>query len=170
MTIRILGALFILLGCGGVGFLLAAAYKKDIATLKSFIESMDMMESELKFRMTSLPLLCHYIAANQTGIMKAYFQNLEKELIQQIQPDAATCAVLALEQTPQMPKCVREMLCQLSRSLGEFDIEGQLLGIQSVKHDAALKLNNMCKDQEQRIKNYRTFGICAGTAIVILFI
>lgn len=170
MMLRILGAIFLVLGCSGVGFGLSAAYKKELATLKTFIESLDMMECELTYRRTSLPLLCHYIAAKQAGVIRLYFQNLEKELLRQVQPSAASCAFLALEKTQQLPRSVRELIYQLARSLGEFDIDGQVLGIQAVKKVASQKLHYMTENQELRMKNYRTFGICAGVAIVILFI
>ena len=170
MTVRILGAILILLGCGSVGFLLAATCKQETTALKNFIESMHIMESELRYRKTPLPYLCHYIAASQSGIVKTYFLYLENELQQQKQPDASTCAALALNKIPQMPNALKEMILQFARSLGEFDIEGQLLGIQAVRTDAAMRLKHMSKDQEQRMKNYRTFGVCAGAAIIILFI
>ena len=170
MTARILGAILILIGCGGAGFLLAAACKRETAALKSFIESLNLMESELRYRKTPLPFLCHYIAATQNGIIKTYFLHLKNELQQQIQPDASTCAFIALNKMPQMPKSLKDTISQFARSLGEFDVEGQLLGIQAVRNEATMRLSHMTKDQAQRMKNYRTFGICAGAAIIILFI
>ena len=115
-------------------------------------------------------MLCHFISENQSGVIKFYFQNLQKKLLQQIQPDAACCAVLALEETQHMPKHVQHLILQLARTLGDFDLDGQLLGILAVKNDATQILNRMVADQDQRIKNYRTFGLCSGAAIVILFI
>jgi len=170
MTTRILGALLILIGCTGFGFFLAAAYKREMQTIRNFIEAMEFMENELSYRKTPLPLLCRYIAAAQSGAVKLFFLNLEKELQLQISPDATICAELALSKTPQMPRQTKELICKLSRTLGKFDADGQLLGIQSVKKDASLRLARMCVDQEQRIKNYRTLGICAGVAFIILFI
>ena len=170
MTIRILGAILILIGCGGFGALAAVAYKRETSTLKSFVESMDIMESELRYRKTPLPQLCHYIADIQSGVIKSFFLCLESELLRQVQPDAATCAVQALKKTQQMPKHTVEMILQFTKTLGKFDVEGQLLGIQAVKSEATLRLNQMSKDQAQRMKNYRTLGVCAGAAIIILFI
>jgi len=69
-----------------------------------------------------------------------------------------------------MPKHTAEMILQFTKTLGKFDVEGQLLGIQAVKSEATLRLNQMSKDQAQRMKNYRTLGVCAGAAIIILFI
>ena len=69
-----------------------------------------------------------------------------------------------------MPKHVQHLILQLARTLGDFDLDGQLLGILAVKNDATQILNRMVADQDQRIKNYRTFGLCSGAAIVILFI
>lgn len=170
MTVRILGAFLIFIGCSGFGFLLSAAYKREVVTLKSLIEALYIMESELLYRKTPLPQLCHYISVMQTGVIKTYFICLENELQQQIQPDASSCAVLALSKIPQMPKSSKEIIQQVAKTIGEFDIHGQLTGIQAVRSEAQLRLDQMRKEQEQRTKNYRTLGVCAGAAIIILFV
>lgn len=170
MTLRLIGALLILIGCGGIGFMLAAAYKRELSTLQHLIEALEFMENELSYRKTPLPLLCRYIAATQSGTVKTFFLNLEKELLLQIRPHASACAEVALSKTHQIPRQAKELILKLSRTLGIFDADGQLLGIQSVKSEAVLCLNRMRAEQEQRMKNYRVFGICAGAAIIILFI
>ena len=170
MTIRLIGAVMIIVGCASFGFLLATAHILETSTLKQLIQALQLMESELKYRKTPLPLLCHYVALGQSGLIKTYFLSLESELQQQIQPDAATCAQLALDKMQYMPKQTKHLISQLGKSLGKFDVDGQVLGIQTVREEAVLRVKHRNKDQDQRIKNYRIFGICAGIAIVILFI
>ena len=170
MTIRILGAVLILVGCSTFGFLLSATSKRETATLKSFIESMDIMECELRYRRPPLPQLCGYLAASQSGIIQTYFSYLQSELLQQIQPSASACADLALNRMSQMPKHTKVIIQQFAKFLGEFDIDGQLTGIQAVRNEAVLQLKQLSRDQDLRIKNYRTLGVCAGAAIIILFI
>ena len=170
MTIRIIGALLIVVGCSGVGFLASAMYKKEVAALKTFLESLDMMESELRYRKTPLPELCRYIAAVQNGSVKAFYLSLAREFQQLSQPDAEACVAMALEKTSQMPQQTKDMVQMLGHSLGKFDVEGQIIGIQSVRSEAQLRLSRLCADQEQRLKSYRTLGVCAGAARAILFI
>lgn len=168
MTIRIIGALLIVVGCSCFGFLASSAHKKEVAALKIFLESLDIMESELRYRKTPLPALCRYTATVQSGPVGVCFLYLAQELEQLSQADAATCVISALKKTNQLPQNLRDMFYMLGRSLGKFDVDGQLIGIQSVRSETQLRLSRLCTGQEQRLKSYRTLGVCAGAALAIL--
>ena len=58
----------------------------------------------------------------------------------------------------------------LGKTLGRFDLQGQLSGIASVKQLCKRDLDGLQNNQELRLRSYRTLGICAGVALVILFI
>ena len=169
MTIRIIGAILIIVGCSSFGFLASLTHKKEVATLKVFLESLDLMECELKYRKTPLPELCGYVATVQRGPVSAFYLNLACELRQLSQPDVATGVASVMEKSSQLPVHTKEMLHMLGHSLGKFDVEGQVVGIQSVRSEARLRLSRLCADQEQRLKSYRTLGVCAGAALAILF-
>jgi stage III sporulation protein AB len=62
------------------------------------------------------------------------------------------------------------MLRLLGKSLGKFDLSGQLAGIDLVREGCKENLDRISKDRQERLRSYRTLGICAGIAIAILLI
>ena len=65
---------------------------------------------------------------------------------------------------------MKELLLELGRSLGNFDLNGQLRGIEAVRRQALEALQNSVKDRDQRIRSYQTLGLCAGAALAILLL
>ena len=76
----------------------------------------------------------------------------------------------ALAKTPSIPPLTGKMLRLLGKSLGKFDLSGQLAGIDLVREGCKENLDRISKDRQERLRSYRTLGICAGIAIAILLI
>ena len=69
-----------------------------------------------------------------------------------------------------MPEAAKRNLLLLGKTLGRFDLTGQLSGIESVIQLCRRDLDGLLSNQDVRLRSYRTLGICAGIALVILFI
>ena len=91
------------------------------------------------------------------------------ELENQTLPDAASCMRAAIQSSPGLSPTCRRLLVQLGRGLGRFDLPGQLQDIQAVKAACREQRRRLEKDREVRLRSYRTLGLCAGAALVILF-
>ena len=59
---------------------------------------------------------------------------------------------------------------QLGKSLGRFDLNGQLQGIEQVRAHCRRELSSLENGRDQRIRGYQTLGVCAGAALAILFV
>lgn len=169
MIFRIVGAALIIAACGGFGFMLSAAHKKEVGALVNFINALDTMECELLYKQTALPELCREIAQMQTGSVSDMFSLLAEELNSQIRPNVASCIHAATKQADRISPIVTEAFISLGNSLGRYDMEGQLLEIRALRTEMHKKLDQLRQNQNIRIKNYRTLGVCAGIALVILF-
>lgn len=170
MTIKWIGAAFILFGCGGWGFLLASAYHHQESTLRALYQVLQAMQWELQYRLTPLPELCRMAAKEAPGELGNLFRDLGRELDWNSQPDAAGCMGAALQRHPNLPPKVKGLLRQLGRTLGRFDLEGQIQGMESVRRECDTILAGLHQDKELRLRSYRTLGLCAGAALVILFL
>ena len=170
MTIRIMGSILIILGFGSIGFLASTNHKKEISTIKCFLESLNRMESELRYRKTPLPYLCHYLGTNANGVIKEFYINLSNQLQGLDHADAAACVAVSIERLGHLPDNVRKLLLMLGQSLGQFDLEGQICSIQGVKEECYSLIGKLSENQEQKRKSYRALGLCAGAAVAILFI
>ena len=170
MTAKLIGALIVLIGCGGCGFMIALSYKRETFALKQLLSAIDFMQCELRYKMTPLPALCRLTAGTVSGQIKYFFETLGEELEQQISPNVKTCVDAALSKCKMMPQLTQEILSEAGNTLGMFDLAGQLQSLDAFKEITENKLKIHTENQEVRIRSYQTLGLCAGAAIAILFI
>lgn len=170
MIMKWLGAALILAACGSFGLMIAANHKNEVKTLKKLISALDYMECELQFRMCALPDLCRQTAGETEGVLRKVFSLLANELEDQISPDVRHCMQSVLANTKDVPGQTLACLRLLGDSLGRFDLQGQLKGLETVRQECRVKLNKLMGNADVRIRSYQTLGLCAGAALVILLI
>lgn len=165
-----IGSVLVFAGCGGFGFSLALAHRKRERMLEKLCRMLTVMECELRYRLTPLPELCILAAQETEGVIKEILLRFSCELDRRISPDAASCMRQVLETIELSNRDIRNILMELGRSLGRFDLEGQLKGIDHVRKKCELLLNTTRQQQTERIRCYETLGLCAGAALVILLV
>ena len=170
MSIKIIGAALIIAGCGGVGFSMAASHRKEEKALRQLIRALDYMGCELQYRLTPLPELCRCAASESGGAVSQALINLASELESQVSPDAPSCMNAALSRTAGLPSAARKNLQLLGTSLGQFDLQGQLTGLEAARKHCRRELEELSRDRDVRLRSYQTLGLCAGSALAILFL
>ena len=170
MNLKWIGAIMIIAGCGGVGFNMALHHKKEESALRQIIRVMDMFCNELEYRLTPLPELFQLAAKVANGPVSRAFSVTASELEKQNEPNAAGCMSSALKQINDLPGKAAFALTDISRSLGEYDLSGQLQGIRAARESCQRQLNELESNRTQRLRSYQTLGLCAGAALAILFL
>lgn len=170
MSEKWLGAIFIIGSCGGFGFSLASDYRKNARALRQLLRALNYMECELQYHLTPLPELCRQAARQADGIVQEILRRLGKELEQQTSPDVEICMKTVLQDTPSVPKAVKRHFKILGKTLGRFDLPGQLKGLEEAQASCRRELDTMKAHQHDTVKNYQVLGLCAGAALAILFI
>lgn len=170
MNYKWIGAIMIVVSCGGFGFSLAAMQVREERSLRQLISALDFMECELQYRLTPLPDLCRQTALEVSGGNRVVFQGLAEELEAQVSPDVERCMVAALSRNPNLPGQTLEAFRLLGQTLGRFDLPGQLKGLESVRAVCRRRLEELTTNREPRLRSYQTLGICAGAALAILFL
>lgn len=170
MPIKIIGSIFVVVSCGSLGLKIVYQHIKEEKTLQQLISVLDFMECELLYRLTPLPSLCRQAACECNGILQQIFYALATELEDQISPDVERCMNAALCTVKDIPKLSHEALAHLGRAFGRFDMDGQLKALEAVRQDCRRNLENLNINRDARLRSYQTLGLCAGAAIVILFI
>ena len=170
MIQKIIGAALILAACGGMGLSFAAAHRQKERMLQQLIAAAKLMMCELQYRQTALPQLMSLAARESSGSISRVFATVRQELERQIAPDAACCMAVALENECKLPKQVEEKLRLLGNSLGRFDLQGQLSGLETVAQLCQRDLDGLLYNRQARLRSYMTLSLCAGAALVILFI
>ncbi len=168
--LRWIGALLIIMGCGSVGFVMASAHRAEESNVRQLIAALDFMQCELQYRLTALPDLCRLTAAQCSGKLRSVFLTLACELEDQISPDVYHCMNAALAKVSNVPKQTGEHLRILSRTMGRFDLEGQLMGLENARHNCRAALEKLNENRDIRLRSYQTLSLCAGAALAILFL
>ena len=70
----------------------------------------------------------------------------------------------------ELPESVGKLLKELGKTLGRFDLPGQLRGIEGVRRSSRKALDQLERNRDVRLRSYQTLGLCAGAALAILLI
>ena len=170
MTVKMVGVILVIVSCGGVGFKIAANYRQEENALRQLIKILDFVECELQYRLTSLPTLCRQAWEVFPEMPGKVFMELSLEIDAQISPDIKRCMDAALNNVKSVPPITRKELELLGKSIGRFDLDGQLKGLDAVRQDCKRNLRLLTDNRENRLRSYQTLGLCAGAALAILFV
>ncbi len=170
MSYKWIGAILIIGSCGGFGFSLALHQKREESMLSQLGRIMDEMLWELPFQLTPLPELVRHAAGNVPGMIGKTFDQLTEQLERQVLPDVQSCMEAAMHEPLQSYPRVSKILILLGKSLGRFDLSGQVKGLSSVREQCNIELRELHEDRSTRLRSYRILSLCAGAALVILLI
>lgn len=170
MNYKWIGAILVVAACSGCGFSMAAAYKTEEKMLREIMRILQYMECELTYRLTPIPDLCRQAGSESGGVIGNIFVRLSEELEAQISPDVYSCMLSLLNTEQNLPDAVRMLLKSIGTTLGRFDLSGQLQELEAVQASCSAELEYLKIHREERLRGYQTLGLCAGAALVILFI
>lgn len=170
MEYQWIGAVLVIGGCGGFGFSVAREAIRQEKLLRQLLDNLDYMESELRCRLTALPELFQLCAMRSGGCLKRLFLDIAAELDKRSEPQVEMCLRKALDGQSAIPGRVRKRIYQLGKNLGRFDLEGQLRGIENAREGCKRELRELERDRQQRLRSYRTLGLCAGAALAVLLL
>lgn len=170
MNLKLVGAVLVIACCAWFGFSLAANHKKEESALLQLIAALDYMECELQYRLTPLPDLCKQAAEQRSGIIRDILLQLSLELNSQLLPDVSSCMHTVLANTSGTPQITQKVFEELGHSLGKFDLQGQLQGLEAARQQCRQALQVLTNNRDARLRSYQTLGICAGAALAIILI
>lgn len=170
MIIKLIGVVFVIVSCGSIGFKLAANYKKEEKSLTNLVQILNYMESELRYRLMPLPELCRQVAKTFSGIPGNIFAEFADKMELQKCTEPAQCITVVLNHTKSIPAITRTELELLGKSIGRFDLDGQVKGLEAVRIECERNLTLLCNNRENRLRSYQTLGLCAGAALAILLV
>lgn len=170
MYIKIIGALMIIIACGGIGFKITVAHRKTEKMMGTLLSGIQFIQQELQYRMSPLPEILLQTGKHCSGIVGQFFNLFSEELERQISPDTTYCVEAALRRLGDVPSPVRQGMVLLGKSLGHFDVIGQLKMLESVYAQCNEMLIALATNQDVRLRNYRTIALCTGVTVAIIFI
>ena len=170
MMSKLIGAVLIMAASCLFGLRIAGTQRRESRLLKQFIQSVEYMICELQYKRSALPDLCRSAAGCCSDQIKDVYLKLAQELDRHISIDVQACMQKVLQDFETLPECLRSLLLELSRSLGRFDAQGQVVSLKSLQTEAGRILDSTAENQSVRIRCYQTLCLCAGAAIAILVV
>lgn len=170
MSYKWIGAVLIVGSCGGFGISLAVQRKREEAMLAQLCGILDNMLWELPFQLTPLPELLRHTAGKYRGNLGTLLLELAEQLDRQVLPDVLSCMEAVLSDTVLHFPLLKQLLLQLGKSLGRFDLSGQLKGLSALREQCGQELQVLRSDRDTRLRSYRILGLCVGAALVILLV
>ena len=170
MSYKLVGSICVLAASGIFGVALAYHHLQSIKLMENLITILHDMECELRYRRTSLPQLCRQIGDQRSGKLSEVFLILSEEMDQQIKSDAYRCMLVALEKANVSDPHIYGALQELGNSFGRFDVDGQVRGLKRIREKCELDYKVLLEKKKNYLYSYQTLGLCAGAAIVILFV
>jgi stage III sporulation protein AB len=168
--IRWIGAAIILLASLGYSVVLAKGYAREEAALQELLEILAMMHSELNCRMTTLPELCGHASCLTRGPVSHVFGRIKELLNSHKYADAEICVQKAIESGKGLPSLVTRNILHLGRTMGRFDLDGQLADLEIVRQMCTRDLQGLRSNKKECLKTYQILGFSAGAALIILLI
>lgn len=165
-------SLFMILGASTwIGFLVSGKYKNRVSDLTEMKNALNMFETKVRYTYEAIPEIFTQISQtfnnNQSSIGKI-FKIASENMKYSPAGDAWN---LALDVTDtNMNKEDIKALKGLHKLLGKTDVEGQLSEIELTTSFLDIQITQAIKEKEKNEKLYKTLGIVAGLAIVIILI
>lgn len=170
MTIRLMGCMLVFVACAGCGFSMAADSQKEEQAVRQLLQALDRMASELRAAAPPLPQLCRTVGRNTRGTVGRAFLALSEQLTGPNSVSPGIGMLRAVRQAGDIPSVARDLLLRLGGSLGRYDLDSELKGVENLREEAQRQLHRLEEGKEGRLRGYRTLGVCGGAALAILLI
>lgn len=158
----------IFLSCSAIGMLISKKYEERVNQLKEFKNALNMFETKIKFTYEPIPEIFDQISnqmkTNTGKTFKLASCNMEVLTAGEAWNIAVDTNTLSINEED------RNILKNLSKLLGQTDIEGQISQIKLTSKFLDEQIEKAEKEKLKNEKMYRTLGMVIGLIIVIILI
>lgn len=160
--------ILIVIASSAIGILFSKKYFNREKEIKEMKTALNMFATKIKFTYEPIPNLfmeiANKIGGNVGNIFEFAANNMKEET-------AGVAWENALKEVPHSFNIEDEaVLKNLSKMLGQTDLEGQLSEIEVVNQFLTSQLENAGEERRKNEKMYRTLGLVAGLTIAIILI
>lgn len=151
-----------------IGLLISRKYKDRVTELKEFRNSLNMLESKIKFTYEPLQEIFNQISNCLENDISLIFKNTIENMRKMNTQDAWNKAVE--ESKLNLNNEDINIIKNMGKLLGKTDVEGQVSEIELTSSFIDMQIEKAEKDKEKNEKLYKTLGTVIGLAIVIILI
>lgn len=173
IMIKILGVIFIIAASSMMGFMFAEALRKRLLQLKDLRGALVQLQNEIFYTRTDLPEACAKVAQKSKYPINEIFENVSEQLEKNSTDSVYEAFKQALnlnESKLSLTKEDKEVLTDLSKALGDSDMEGHKKVFSLAEYNIKSKIEALEGNVDKNIKMYRYLGFSLGAAIAIILI
>ena len=156
----------IFLSSSAIGVLVSRKYEERVNELKEFKNALNMFKTKIKFTYEPIPEIFEEISkqikSNTGKIFKLASSNMEVLAAGDAWSMAVDTDILSINAED------RSILKNLSKLLGQTDVEGQINQIELTSKFLDEQIEKAEKERVKSEKMYRTLGMVIGLEILIL--
>lgn len=167
----ILKILFLILTIGAssaIGILLSQKYACREKEIKEMKTALNMFATKIKFTYEPIPSLFQEIDEKIGGNIGNIFKKASIKMLEKTAGEAWEETLK--EEVHNLNKEDITVLKNLSKMLGQTDLEGQLSEIEVVNEFLNAQLENAIEERKKNERMYRTLGLVCGLTIAIILI
>lgn len=166
--VKIIILLLILLSSGYIGILISKKYINRVKSLKEMKTALNIFNTKIKFTYEPIPQIFKEISHKVESSVGKIFLTASNKM-ENLSAGEAWQEALN-EGNISFTKEDIEVLKNLSNMLGKVDIEGQISEIELVDSFLNKQIELAEEEKTKYVKMYKTLGIVAGVAVVIILI
>lgn len=171
--IKVIGCLAIIISSSGLGYMAGLRLCMRVRELKLLIISLQILETEISYTSTPLPLAFHEVSLKSDAPVKFIFKSAYELLKKKIYPTVGEAFEKALYENKDKLSLINEdyeLLKSFGFTLGNSDIENQITSFKLVIKQLEAQIIKAEEIRNKNEKMYKNLGFLAGLAVSIIFL
>ena len=169
--IRLLGAVMLITGCGGLGMSAVNRLDGRVRDLRELSAGLEILRRELGWRLSPLPEALETAAAGTHGRAAGFFTACARQSKQLAGSPFRTVWSDGLERCPlRLDREDRALLEQLGPVLGRYDGDSQRQAVENVLAGLGRRLAQAEDDRRRLGRVYGVLGLTAGLFLTLMLI
>lgn len=167
-----LGSLLVMAGSLGIGWWYSICYIRRYHTLFMFKKAMIMIQGEIGYGKTPLPVTIEEVAERTEGICQTFFKELAARVkegecsMETMWSDVAEYTISDRE----MKKEDKEVLKALGNTMGYLDTETQIQALRMYIKRLDISIQEMEKEKQNKTKLYPVLGTVMGALLCVVLV
>lgn len=162
--------ILILIGSSGIGMLISKKYKNRVIELKRFKETINILETKIKFTYEPLAEIFNQISNMIEGNLASIFKETSIKMKEKSVKQAWNESIELYKNILSLNKEDIEIVKGLGKMIGQTDVDGQVSELEMVSNFIDTQIKKAEEECNKNEKLYRTLGTIVGLAIVIILV
>ncbi len=170
---KIIGCVFIISSCTGMGFLFASEIKRRIEDLKAAKSMAILLRGDIRYAQTALPEALENAARRHEGRLAPFLKRVSGELKQYSGASLKEIWKKAVKEElthTSLSKKDKECLVQLGDHLGYLDKDMQMNTIDWYITQVDEIMKDVTAESKQKMRLYQSLGVLFGLFVIILIL